>query len=78
MKKPEISFSVEPEEKASIDEYARVKGFGRPSSLARVALFAYMTRSPIKYSTERYRSTAPHDEGISEQGSDHKINKGDG
>ncbi len=46
--RPLISFSVDEEQKQSIKEYAKLKGFHTPANLARMALFSYMTRNPIK------------------------------
>lgn len=44
-----ISFTVESEEKrAEIEEYAIAKGFRNASTLARVALYQYIFRYPLK------------------------------
>lgn len=54
-KKPTIRFSLEPEQKSEIDHYAKVKGFGNSSNLARVALFNYVARNKL---TSKQRATA--------------------
>ncbi len=46
-KRPTIEFSVDEEQKREIDNFAKVKGFDKPSTLARVALFSYMKKNPI-------------------------------
>lgn len=44
-----ISFTVESEEKrAEIEEYAIAKGFRNASTLARVAIYQYISRYPLK------------------------------
>ncbi len=48
MKKPTISFTVEPEQYENIKEYARLTYHGTVSSLARFALGKYMARYGIK------------------------------
>lgn len=47
-KKKTISYSVEPKIKKQIDHYARVKGFVTASAMSRIAIMAYMSRTPLK------------------------------
>ena len=42
-KRPTISFSIDDAQLEEIKEYAKLKGFDKPSILARKALFAYMS-----------------------------------
>lgn len=46
-RRPIIRFSVDPEDKENIERYAKIKGFDKSSSLARMALFAYMRKNPL-------------------------------
>jgi hypothetical protein len=47
-KRPTIEFSVDPELKREAMIYAKVRGFEKDSTLARIALVAYMRKNPIK------------------------------
>jgi len=47
-KRPAIRFTVDPEKKIEVEHYARIKGFDNPSNLARMALFVYMRKNPLK------------------------------
>ncbi len=47
MKRPKVEFSVNPDQKIEIDNYAKIKGFDKASNLARVATFYYMRKNPL-------------------------------
>jgi hypothetical protein len=49
-KRPTIRFSIDPDQKKEIEEYAKIKGFDNCSNLARRALFNYIVRNPIRTS----------------------------
>lgn len=63
-KRPTIRFSVDPEQKAEIDKYAKAKGFDNASNLARVALFRYIARN--KLSGGKRSTACKPDEGLEE------------
>lgn len=65
MKRHSISFSVDADQYENICEYAKVKGFDKPSNLARMALFRYMARN--KAATPK-RSTAVQSDGELQEG----------
>lgn len=53
-----IQFTVDETQREMIDAYAKAKGFDTASNLARVAIFAYIARSPIKIEKKPHRGTA--------------------
>ena len=55
MDRPAIKFRVDEDQKKDIIEYAKRKGFDTPAGLARVALFYYMRKNPLKM-PKRYGS----------------------
>ena len=57
MDRPSIKFRVDIDQKKEIQTYAKAKGFDTPAGLARVALFYYMRKNPLKMS-KRYGSEA--------------------
>ena len=61
-KSPHIQFTVTAEFKTEAEEYAKAKGLVNASSLARVALVAYMRRSPLNRK-QRVSATAQRAEG---------------
>lgn len=60
MKRPVISFSIDQDQYEEICEYAKAKGFDKPSVLARMALFRYIARNKT---VKPKRSTAMQSEG---------------
>lgn len=54
-----IQFTVTSAKKKEIDEYAETKGFGRAGSLARLALYQYMAKNPIKHSSVKKSEVKP-------------------
>lgn len=50
-RKPTVRFSLESSEhKEELESYAKQKGFANAGTLARVALFQYISRHPLKKS----------------------------
>jgi hypothetical protein len=47
-KRPTISFSIDPDQKTEIEEYAKQKGYDKSGNLARVALFYYIRKNPLQ------------------------------
>jgi len=72
MRRPTISFSVDPEQLEEINQYAKIKGFGRPSNLARKALFAYMGRLPLSDKQRENAVLHCSEKGNKNEGCDHE------
>lgn len=64
-----VSFRVDHEQKVEIDAYAKAKGLDKAANLARMALFSYMLRNPLRTNKKKESATAVHSEGITGEGS---------
>jgi hypothetical protein len=62
MNRPVISFSVDDNQYKGICEYAKTKGFDKPSNLARMALFRYIARN--KTATPKRSTAVKSGEGL--------------
>ena len=58
-KRPTISFSIDDAQLEEIKEYAKLKGFDKPSILARKALFVFMSKNKPGAHRKNGRTVAP-------------------